>query len=177
LAALGQLPKQACTFVTQGFPYGFYVKEVATTHMFSSPSLGSHIVNGIANHAPSPDASPRALLVEPEKLQATETEHVAAQLRAKGYRLWDLRGRLATTYRIGRALERAVLDVVLIASHGGRMSGRSVTIRYVDRFGTAHLVEFEQAQSFSLTGKKRGSEPLVEAILFARPVSLDGQPC
>lgn len=176
IALLGAPPSKFGTFITTGYPYGYFLGSVPTTHLFSHPHLGQHVARAMASLRPGGPRCNRALVVDPGHLPDTETEAVRSDLAHLGFDVRVLDGSRATTHRLGRALERVPLSTLFICSHCGLMDGRILTIRYTSRNGKVHLVEFEQATTLSLADEGEGDDRMVEVVHFYRVLSLDAVP-
>ena len=165
------------TFITKGIPYGYFFPDIPSAHLFSYPDLGMTISNNLyySNYIKETRS---ALLVDPdvfpENWGQTETGFVSEQLEKMGVYTKELRGKNAKVYDTSLFIEWFPYDLLYICSHAGRMDGRELKIKFLDRNGNEHRIVIEEAVSFGLTHEGVGDDRLVEVTNFINFLSIDG---
>lgn len=160
------------TFITNGFPYGYFYRAAPTTHLFSS-NLCNIIVSGIywARYAPSTVC---ALLIDPGHFRDSETDEIATVFRKQSCVVVEVRNERATVQNARLLISGLPYDFLFICSHCGEVGGTRIAVRMPDQQGVARLVEFDTVMAVaSDPHEKDGTEVVLLNELFI-PVAVDG---
>jgi hypothetical protein len=164
---------QFVTFVTSGVPYGYFIPDVPTTHLFSRPDLGLNVFAGVY-HASKVGATRVAVLLDPKHFKKSETDTVVGNLTHKRIFVKAVKGKEATVYNARNHIEHFPYDLLYICSHAGEMKGRRFKVRFKDRHGEPHIFVIDHAAGIGYTGEGTGKDARFEVMDFKRFVELDG---
>jgi hypothetical protein len=161
------------TFITKGFPYGYFYRDAPSTHLFSKSQLGELINAGIYWARVEPCLS-AAVLIDPGHFPQSETPVVARALDSEGVNVFSLLGDKATVENARLFIEAFPYDLLFICSHCGEVGGERLTIRIPDSTGVTHVVEIDQAVQFGSMNFSSQPSENVQVHHLLRPVSIDG---
>lgn len=166
-----EVEEKFITFITSGFPYGYFFPDTPSTHLFSTPDLSLSVLQGlIGAYRPTNIA----LTVDPGHFRKSETQAVNDSLTKLGVYVKKLADSEATVYNMGVHMEVYPYDLLFICSHAGQSDGQEFTIEIKDREGNPHSVVIEVADGFGLTGEGSGVDSIVEVKSHYGFVSMDG---
>ncbi len=169
--SIEEIEEKFVTFITSGFPYGYFFPEVPSTHLFSNPDLGLSVLKGLmAAYRPTNTA----LTVDPGHFKNSETKEVNSALTKLGTHVKTLIDSEATVYKLGINIEIYPYDLLFICSHAGQSDGQEFTIEVPDKEGKSHVLVVEVADGFGLTGEGTGRGSIVEVKSHFGFVSMDG---
>lgn len=173
-ALVGDLPMagvRGITFISQGIPWGYAIREVPTTHLFHYPDLGIAVINGVASEQPDSDKMRIGVVVDPQMVgETSEVEAVAKSLAQRGYLVRGYRDEMARVDIVNRMLEHFPYDFLLIATHCGDASGYRETYQFKDSEGKDRELVFDTALASAFID----ANDKVEVRIFQTPVALDG---
>lgn len=161
------------TFVTHGVPYGYFLSDVPSTHLFSYPDLGVNIFGGIY-YSSTVKATRSAIVVDPGHFEHSESDSIIQNLRNSKVVVKSLRDDDATVYNVKNHIQYYPYDLLYICSHAGEMGGKRLRIRFSDGRGQVHIFVMDYAVAYAPTGVGTGDNEIVEVSEFRRPVELDG---
>jgi hypothetical protein len=166
-------PREFVTFITKGFPYGYFYHDAPSTHLFSEPQLGELINAGIYWARAEPYLT-AAVLIDPGHLPGSETRVVGRTLDSEGVIVFSVLDDKANVENTRLFIEAFPYDLLFICSHCGEVEGEQLTMRVPDRNGVAHVIEVDEAVQFGSVAF--GSQPSknVQVHQLLRPVSIDG---
>lgn len=169
--SIGEIEEKFVTFITSGFPYGYFFPEVPSTHLFSNPDLGLSVLKGLmAAYRPTNTA----LTIDPGHFKNSEIQEVNNALAKLGTHVKTLIDSEATVYKLGISIETYPYDLLFICSHAGQTDGQEFTIEISDNEGKPHTLVVEVADGFGLTGEGTGDSSIVEVKSHYGFVSMDG---
>lgn len=160
------------TFVTSGFPYGYFYQELPTTHLISNPDLGLNIIKGLMSSQMPTNV---ALTIDPGFFSKSETTSVNKSLLKLGTTVKCLRGRDASVYPVGVHLNVYPYDLLFICSHAGQTDGQEFTLELVDKSEKKHSLVIEVADAFAFTGKGSGKDAMIEVKSHISFIGFDGK--
>ncbi|KGO93183.1 hypothetical protein [Flavobacterium subsaxonicum] len=136
------------TFFTVGAPYALILKNlILFTHVHLRLKCDFFIFNCI--HFETKEMTNSAIVFSPLEFKDEETEYIINILQQRNYYVKELIGKQASVYQINNHVKEFPFDLLHICSHGGEISGYSVSKQFTDRDGNQHSVEFDEVVSFA----------------------------
>ena len=156
------------TFFTAGLPYGLVLKNtLPCTHVLRGPWLGSFIANTIVQEH-RPITFDTALVFSPQLFASEETTSLIKQLEAGHHHVERLLGTEATLEHLNRYGTLFPYDLMHICSHGGETDGWYSKLRFMDRAGIKHDLEF-----YEVVGHSPAPDEMVRVEKKAIFIALD----
>jgi len=166
-------PREFVTFVTRGIPYGYFYRDVASTHLLSSAWLGETINAAIYWSTNEPYIS-GAVLIDPGFFDSSETASVSTALESDGVCVFPLLGEDANIENTEMFLRTFPYDLLFICSHCGEVGGQRLTIRVPDAGDSAHLVEIDEVLQVGSARFSSQPDDFATVHQFLTPVSING---
>lgn len=155
------------TFFTAKLPWGFAYPEVPSSHIFSYPSVGLTVLNGIVGQ----DEPVKICLgLDPAQVEASEVRAAAKALAHRGAFVSVRQGAGARVREVTRALELYPYDLLLISTHCGDAEGWRWTYEFADREGRPRTLVVDIAISVSEIPNNEN----YEVVQYKKFISLDG---
>jgi len=147
----GGLPKEveSLTFITSDIPWGFGYPEMPSTHLFTYPDLGIHLVNAFAAEQRGQHGVRVATVIEPGKVNAAEVDVVVESLCERNAIVREYQGDRATVRNVSKAIYQYPYDLLFISSHCGDSDGWQWTYEFKDSDGKDRKLVVDVAASFA----------------------------
>lgn len=165
-------PCHFVTFITEGFPYGYFYQSAPSTHIFSSTIFNS-IVASIYWTRYWP-ATVSALLIDPGDFENSETDDVARLFREQGSVVVELRNERASVHDSRLSISGLPFDFLFICSHCGEVGGYRIAVPMQDTEGKSRIVEFDTVMTVVSKPREKDGEPAVLVNDLYVPVAVDG---
>ncbi len=167
------------TFITRGMPYGYFVTDLPTTHIYSHLDLGRHIADSIYYSSIVKDTR-LALIVDPGFFADSESADVVSSLQTRNIKVREIQGKAATRRNVSNYIRYYPYDLLYICTHAGELhEGKRLTIEFSTSDGRKHVLVADVAHTF-VPSEPDPSEPdpqkgpLIEVMRFLRFVELNG---
>lgn len=168
------LPKEVefLTFITSGIPWGFGYPKIPSTHLFTYPDLGIHLVNAFAAEQRGQPGIRVATVIEPGKVNAAEVDVVIESLCERNSLVREYQGEHATVRNVSEAIYQYPYDLLFISSHCGDSEGWQWTYKFKDSSGKDRELVVDVAAGFA----PEPGEDSIAVTMQQSFVSLDGIP-
>lgn len=167
LSGLERGEATSMTFFTAKLPWGFAYPEVPSSHIFSYPSVGITVLNGIVGQN---EPVKICMGLDPSQVEASEVKAAAKALAHRGAFVSVRQGAGASVREVTRALELYPYDLLLISTHCGDAEGWRWTYEFADREGRQRTLVVDIAISVSEIPNNEN----YEVVKYKKFVSLDG---
>lgn len=161
------------TFITRGFPYGYFWQDCPSTHVFSR-GADITVACGIYWAGDRSDIV-SAVMIDPGDFSNSETAEITKRLQAWGTSVIVLRGRHARVQNVRLFLGAFPADLFFICSHCGEVGGQRIQVRIPCHDGEEHLYEVDAILNIASDIRDvEGTEMVLVNELFV-PLSMDGE--
>jgi hypothetical protein len=137
------------TYFTEGLPYSAVVGDTVQQSYVNLRLRAEHFL--VNNLAPEVPLLPSALMFSLDsRFHVLGEGHWLAEfLRLRHYIVREVVGPAATITALDYQVQHFPYGILHIASHAGLSDGYAVSLRFTDRDGHSHVVEYDEAASIS----------------------------
>lgn len=170
---------QIATFFTEGYPYGYLLPRIPSTHIFSRTLPSYFIASRIAYPHTVLESD---LLINPvefadEKTNSeSEVESLVDLFDVKGVFSTVLAGRDAGMWNMDNHIQLFPYDLLYISSHAGFQGGDRYDIQFTDKSGIDHIITIDEVVAFGITDIGEGDNRIIDVRSFISFVAMDGNP-
>ncbi len=166
-------PRKFVTFITRGFPYGYFWHDSPSTHIFSRGADIS-IPSNIYFAADSHDLV-SAVMIDPGDFPNSETTEITRRLQTWGAAVTVLHDRDARVQDVRLFFRAFPADLFFICSHCGAVGGQRIQVRVLCHDGKEHLFEVDAVVNIASDIREIKGAEMVLVNEFLMAISMDGK--
>jgi hypothetical protein len=149
IATIDLSAKDFVTCFTTGLPYGLMLTSSPASQVHLDYRPDFFIFNAILNEQLKMAGS--AVIFSTQSFVDEEVSKLSSLLEFENLYQRKLLGEGATSYNLKNTVENYPFDLLHICSHGGRVHGTRCLVKFKDKDGIPHTIEFDHVLGIHLT--------------------------